>query len=96
MASFTKARIVADLQTTSGMSKRDASEAVGTLFDVIKELLADGKTVKLSDFGTFSVRDKKARPGRNPQTGQPIRISARRVVQFKVSDGLKKALNGPR
>jgi integration host factor subunit alpha len=77
----------------SGLSKREASEIVELVFETIKQMLARGETVKLSGFGSFLVRDKKERQGRNPQTGEPIRIAARRVVTYKVSAALKEKLN---
>ena len=70
--------------------KRD----VETVFDTIKETLEKGEKIKISGFGNFVVRDKNARAGRNPQTGEEITISARRVLTFKPSQVLKNALNG--
>ena len=64
------------------------------VFDAMKEVLTQGKKIKISGFGNFVVRDKNARAGRNPQTGQEITISARRVLTFKPSQVLKNALNG--
>ena len=66
---------------------------VETVFDTIKETLERGEKIKISGFGNFVVRDKNARAGRNPQTGQEITISARRVLTFKPSQVLKNALN---
>jgi integration host factor subunit alpha len=63
------------------------------LFESIKETLARGEPVKISGFGNFVVREKKARVGRNPQTGRDIEISARRVLTFKPSQVLKDVLN---
>lgn len=77
----------------TGLSKREAAEVVEVVLETIKEMLARGETVKLPEFGTFSVRDKKERRGRNPQTGEPIAIAPRRVVTYKVSTILKEKLN---
>lgn len=76
-----------------GVSRRDSAEIVDMLFEAIKETLSRGEAVKVSGFGNFVVRDKKARVGRNPQTGRDIEISARRVLTFKPSQVLKDQLN---
>jgi integration host factor subunit alpha len=60
---------------------------------MMKETLGKGEKIKVSGFGNFVLRDKRQRPGRNPQTGQPIKISERRVLTFKASQILKQALN---
>jgi integration host factor subunit alpha len=60
---------------------------------MMKETLGRGEKIKVSGFGNFVLRDKRQRPGRNPQTGQPIKISERRVLTFKASQILKQALN---
>ena len=72
------------------MTKADIIEAV---FETMKDVLAQGQKIKISGFGNFVVRAKKQRVGRNPQTGQPIPISARRVLTFKPSQVLKNILN---
>ncbi|RMH39379.1 MAG: integration host factor subunit alpha [Deltaproteobacteria bacterium] len=77
----------------AGMSKREAAEYVDAFFQAIKDALVRGDTVKVAGFGNFIVRDKKARVGRNPQTGEEIQIAARRVVTFKASDLLKRKLS---
>src|SRR5512143_2828348 len=63
------------------------------VFDTIKETLERGEKIKISGFGNFIIRDKKSRVGRNPQTGEEIEISARRVLTFRPSQVLKNALN---
>jgi integration host factor subunit alpha len=96
MATLTKVGITEALcADVSGFSKREASEYVDAFFNTIKETLERGDTVKVAGFGNFVVREKKARIGRNPQTGAEIQIAARRVVTFKASDLLKKKLAGP-
>ncbi|MBW2731083.1 MAG: integration host factor subunit alpha [Deltaproteobacteria bacterium] len=75
------------------VSKKEAAALVATLFDTIKDTLSGGETVKIAGFGNFVVRDKEARVGRNPQSGEKITISARRVVTFKASPSLKDAVN---
>ena len=90
---LTKAEFVESVYTRIGMSRRDSSEVIELLFEAIKETLARGEAVKVSGFGNFVVREKKARVGRNPQTGKDIEISARRVLTFKPSQVLKDVLN---
>ena len=75
-------------------SKKDAADIVESVFETIKETLSLGEKIKISGFGNFVVNKKKARVGRNPQTGDEIIISARRVLSFKPSQVLKNALNG--
>ena len=92
---MTKADIVENVyEKVGGFSKKEAAEIVETVFDTIKETLERGEKIKISGFGNFVVRDKNARAGRNPQTGEEIVISARRVLTFKPSQVLKNALNG--
>jgi integration host factor subunit alpha len=91
---MTKAEIVQALHgKIRGLSKKEAADFVDMAFDIIKDTLSRGEKVKLSGFGNFVLRDKKPRPGRNPQTGEPIEISERRVMTFKPSQVLKQALN---
>ena len=77
-------------------SKSEAVDLVEETIDLIKETLSVGEIIKLTSFGTFEPRDKKPRMGRNPQTGEPIMISARRVVKFSPSAKLREKLNGRR
>lgn len=91
---MTKAEIIdAVYEKVGGFSKKEAAEIVEAVFDTMKEVLADGSKIKVSGFGNFIVRYKKQRIGRNPQTGDPIPISARRVLTFKPSQVLKGILN---
>jgi|SRR5690606_12157845 len=91
---MTKAEIIdAVYERVGGFSKKEAAEIVEAVFDTMKEVLADGDKIKISGFGNFVVRSKKERVGRNPQTGDPIPISARRVLTFKPSQVLKGVLN---
>ncbi|MCH2110256.1 MAG: integration host factor subunit alpha [Polyangiaceae bacterium] len=76
-----------------GLSKKQSAEVVELVFDTMKETLGRGERIKVSGFGNFVLRDKKPRQGRNPQTGSPITITARRVLSFKASQLLKNALN---
>ena len=91
---MTKAEIVDSVyERVGGFSKKEAAEVVEAVFDTMKEVLASGEKIKISGFGNFVVREKKERVGRNPQTGAPIPISARRVLTFKPSQVLKGILN---
>jgi integration host factor subunit alpha len=89
----TKADIIESVYERVGFSKKEAAEIVEMVFDTIKETLERGEKIKISGFGNFIVRDKKSRVGRNPQTGEEIEISARRVLTFRPSQVLKNALN---
>jgi integration host factor subunit alpha len=80
-------------ERVGGLSKKEASQIVETIFDLMKSTLEAGDKIKLSGFGNFVVRDKNSRIGRNPQTGNEITISARRVLTFKPSQVLKNTLN---
>ena len=88
----TKAELANTRFEEVGLNKREAKEIVEMFFEKIREGLESGKTVKLSGFGGFGVRDKRQRPGRNPKTGEAIPVSARRVVTFKVSQKIKNGI----
>jgi len=91
---MTKAEIVQALYSkVGGFSRKESAELVDLVFEMMKETLGHGEKIKISGFGNFVLRDKRQRPGRNPQTGQPIRISERRVLTFKASQILKQVLN---
>src|SRR6187200_1904881 len=91
---MTKAEIVQALYTrVGGFSKKESADIVDMVFEMMKETLGHGEKIKISGFGNFVLRDKRQRPGRNPQTGDPIKISERRVLTFKASQILKQALN---
>ncbi|MEQ1665149.1 MAG: integration host factor subunit alpha [Bdellovibrionales bacterium] len=93
-STITKADIVEKVYQKIGFSKKEASELVEMVFNQLKNTLCDGEKVKISGFGNFVVRQKKERIGRNPQTGDQIKISARRVLTFRPSQVLKAILNG--
>ena len=90
---MTKAEIVEQIYERVGFSKKESAELVEKVFRIIKDTLAAGEKVKISGFGNFVVREKNARKGRNPQTGEEIRLAARRVLTFKPSLVLKNVLN---
>jgi integration host factor subunit alpha len=88
--SLTKADIVERVYKEAGFSKKEAADVVDSVFEVMKDTLSKGEKVKISGFGNFSIRDKATRVGRNPQTGDAMNISARRVLTFKPSQVLKE------
>lgn len=90
---MTKADIIEQIYEKVGFSKKESAEIVELVFDLIKETLENGEKIKISGFGNFVVRSKRPRIGRNPQTGEEIEISARKVLTFRPSQVLKNALN---
>ncbi|HRR40918.1 MAG TPA: integration host factor subunit alpha [Syntrophales bacterium] len=90
---MTKVDIIQNVYDRLGFSKKDAARIVESIFDIMKERLEKGEKIKISGFGNFVVKEKKARRGRNPQTGTEIEISPRKVLTFKSSQVLRKALN---
>ncbi len=76
-----------------GLSRNESSEMVETILSKIVESVIEGETVKISSFGTFAVRDKGARMGRNPKTGEEVPIEPRRVLVFRPSHILKERVN---
>ena len=93
-STVTKADLVENVYEKIGFSKKEASELVELVFNSLKDTLQNGEKVKISGFGKFEVKQKKERVGRNPQTGDRITISARRVLNFSPSQVLKAMLNG--
>ncbi len=90
---MTKADLIEALHRRVGFSKKRSAEVVAMILELVKEALERGEKVKISGFGNFEVRKKAARRGRNPQTGETIMISERRVLTFKPSQVLKDRLN---
>ena len=86
---LTKADMAEHLYEELGFNKREAKDMVEVFFEEIRQSLIDNEQVKLSGFGNFDLRDKRARPGRNPKTGEDIPVSARRVVTFRPGQKLK-------
>ncbi len=89
----TKADLANHLYDNVGLSRRESLELVDIFFEAMRQMLARGEPILLSGFGGFTLREKRARPGRNPRTGEPFLIAARRVVTFSVSMGLRKRCN---
>ncbi len=90
---MTKADLIKAVNSSVGVSRKEASDTVQLVFNTMKETLEKGEKIKITGFGSFVVRKKNARMGRNPQTGEEIEISARRVLTFRPSKVLKNALN---
>ena len=86
---LTKAALADLLYDNIGLNKREAKDMVDALFDIVTERLVSGDDVKITGFGNFQIRSKSSRPGRNPRTGEPVAIEARRVVTFHASPKLK-------
>jgi len=89
---MTKAEIATIICDRVGLSKKESSEIVETLLEEIKDVLSRGEDVKISGFGHFIVREKNARRGRNPKTGESITIESRKVVTFRASQLVKDQL----
>lgn len=90
---LTKAHIVENLFNQNVFTKTESAQIVETLFELLKQSLESGDDVLISGFGKFSVKEKNQRRGRNPQTGEPIILSPRRVVTFKCSGVLRERIN---
>lgn len=86
---LTKADISLNLVDTVDLKHQYAHELVDCFFEEIRATLESGRSVKLSGFGNFDLRDKRGRPGRNPKTGEAVHIDSRRVVTFKAGQKLK-------
>jgi len=86
---MTKADLVDAIFEKVGLSKKEAQDIIEILFDTMKQTFAEGESIKISGFGTFNVRKKMARRGRNPKTGEDLEITPRRVITFKASNQLK-------
>lgn len=87
-----KQELVASVAEKSGLTKKDSEKAVNAVFASVEESLAKGDKVQLVGFGTFEVRKRAARKGRNPQTGAEIKIAAAKVPAFKAGKALKDSV----
>ena len=90
---LTKAELAELLYEQLGLNKREAKDFIDEFFELITQRVAQGLDVKISGFGNFQVRTKQARPGRNPRTGEPVMVEARRAVTFHASNSLKSEIN---
>ena len=91
---MTKDELVEKMAEEAGITKVQAGTAVKSMFDGIVSSLQQGNKVSFSGFGTFDVSDRKARTGRNPQTGEAIQIAASKVPKFKAGKAFKEAIKG--
>ena len=91
---MTKAELVEAIYQKVGVSKKESADLIEMIFETMKDTLSKGEKIKISGFGNFVVREKRSRTGRNPQTGQAMEITARRVLTFRPSQVLKADLNG--
>jgi integration host factor subunit alpha len=91
---MTKADLVESVYLKTGFSKKESADIVEMVFDLIKDTLENGEKIKIAGFGNFVVKEKATRRGRNPQTGDEIEISSRRILTFKPSQVLKASING--
>ena len=88
-----KVQMVAAVAEKAGLTKKDAEKAINAVTEAVKEALVKGDKVQLIGFGTYEVRERAARTGRNPQTGAEIKIAAAKVPAFKAGKALKDAVN---
>ena len=90
---MTKADLVADVAKTNGLTRIDAEVLVQTVLDSIVEALNSGEKVELRGFGSFRHRKRNPRQGRNPKTGEAVRVPAKRIPYFRPGKGLKELIN---
>ncbi len=88
-----KSELISAISTASGLSKTDSEKALNATTEAIKNALTQGESIQLIGFGTFSISERAARTGRNPQTGKEIQIAAKKVAKFKPGKGLDEAIN---
>jgi integration host factor subunit alpha len=91
---LTRADLSETLHRNIGLSRTESAEMVNNVLDLVADALVEGQSVKLSSFGTFMVRAKRARMGRNPKTGEEVPITPRRVLVFRPSQVMKNVVNG--
>ena len=90
---MTKADLIEKVYSKTGFSKKESAEILEKVFDLIKSTLQEGETIKIAGFGNLVVKNKAARRGRNPHSGDEIEISSRKILTFKPSQVLKGAIN---
>lgn len=93
--SFKKADFIAAVAERTGMNKKDSEKALKAVLDVVQEQVGFGKRVSLAGFGTFTLKERAARKGRNPQTGEELQIAASKSPGFTPAKAWKEAVNGP-
>ena len=90
---MTKVDIAERIQSKLGISMKESLALLESVLSIMKNTLEDGEKIKIAGFGNFEIKQKKDRIGRNPQTGDPLTIEARRIISFKPSAMLRKAVN---
>ena len=93
MSTITRSDVVDAIYSEIGLSRKDSGDILDMVVDEVVHELSSGNEVKISTFGTFSLRDKNARIGRNPKTGVAAKITPRRVISFKASQTLRNRIN---
>ena len=91
---LTKANLIDAITEANGFPKKQSTETIETLLDIMKHTLESGEDILISGFGKFSVKAKKERKGRNPATGGDLMLAPRKVVTFKCSGQLRERVNG--
>jgi len=91
---LTKAHLMDAIQNDIGLSRKQSSELIESMVEIIKNTLENGENVLISGFGKFCIKEKKERRGRNPATGDDMMLDPRRVVTFRCSPVLRKKING--
>ena len=87
-----KAGLVEEVSDKTGITKKQAGNVIDAITDTVKETLSKGERITLVDFGTFQVRQRKAREGRNPRTGEKLEIPAKKVPKFRAGKNLREAV----
>lgn len=90
---MTKSEIVGKIQEATGYTLKESAELFDSTLEIVKATLERGENIKIARFGSFDVREKKVRNGRNPQTGEQLTIAPRRVLSFRASTMLKQSIN---
>ena len=91
---LTRADLSEAVHRQIGLSRSESADLVKSVLDLVSDTLVEGNSVKLSSFGTFMVRSKNGRVGRNPKTGEEVPITPRRVLVFRPSQVMKNVING--
>ena len=90
---MTKAELVVNVAEKAGLARKEAEKSVNAFIDTVKQALVEGDKVQIIGFGTFENRERSARTGHNPRTGEPIEIAASKLPSFKAGKALKEAVN---
>ena len=93
MKTLTKADMIEHLMQQMHLTRQEGRCIVENFFDELSSSLVEGNVIKLSGFGNFELKDKRSRPGRNPKTGEPVAVSARRVVTFKAGQKFRQQVD---